>query len=76
MVGNIWEWVEDCFIIGYDGAPSDGSIRYDENNCDRLIVRGGGWYARNWFMRPAGRSREHPDYRSTTLGLRVVRDLD
>lgn len=76
MVGNIWEWVEDCFIIGYDGAPTDGSIRYDENNCDRLIVRGGGWYARNWFMRPAGRSREHPEYRSTTLGLRVVRDID
>lgn len=76
MVGNIWEWVEDCFIIGYDGAPSDGSVRYDPNNCDRLIVRGGGWYARNWFMRPAGRSREYPEYRSTTLGLRVVRELD
>ena len=76
MVGNIWEWVEDCFIVGYEGAPTDGSVRYDENNCDRLIVRGGGWYARNWFMRPAGRSREHPDYRSTTLGLRVVREID
>ena len=76
MVGNIWEWVEDCFIIGYDGAPTDGSVRYDPNNCERLIVRGGGWYARNWFMRPAGRSREAPEYRSTTLGLRVVRELD
>ena len=75
MVGNIWEWVEDCFIVGYAGAPADGSVRYDPNNCERLIVRGGGWYARNWFMRPAGRSREHPDYRSTTLGLRVVREI-
>ena len=76
MIGNIWEWVEDCFIVGYEGAPTDGSVRYDPNECERLIVRGGGWYARSWFMRPAGRSREHPDYRSTTLGLRVVRDVD
>ncbi|MEQ8510260.1 MAG: formylglycine-generating enzyme family protein [Rhodospirillaceae bacterium] len=76
MVGNIWEWVEDCFIVGYEGAPTDGSARYDANNCDRLIVRGGGWYARNWFMRPAGRSREYPDYRATTLGVRLVKELD
>jgi formylglycine-generating enzyme required for sulfatase activity len=23
--GNVWEWVEDCYHLRYDGAPSDGS---------------------------------------------------
>lgn len=76
MIGNIWEWTEDCFIVGYEGAPTDGSVWYEPDNCERLIVRGGGWYSRNWFMRPAGRSREPAEYRSTTLGLRVVREID
>lgn len=76
MVGNIWEWVPDCFMVGYDGAPSDGSAWLDADECDRRIVRSGGWYARNWFNRPAGRSREHPGFRASTLGLRVLRELD
>lgn len=75
-IGNIWEWTEDCFIPHYNGAPTDGSVWRDPKQCDRLIVRSGGWYSRNWFARPAGRSRESPDYLSSTLGIRVVRDLD
>ena len=75
VIGNIWEWTEDCFIPHYDGAPTDGSARWAEG-CERRIVRGGGWYSRSWFVRAAGRSREALDYRSATLGLRVVRQLD
>lgn len=76
MVGNIWEWVPDCFVVGYEGAPTDGSAWLDADTCDRRIVRSGGWYARNWFNRPAGRSREHPEFRASTLGLRVLRELE
>jgi formylglycine-generating enzyme required for sulfatase activity len=75
VIGNIWEWTEDCFIPHYDGAPTDGSVRM-EAGCQRLIVRGGGWYSRTWFARAAGRSREDFSYRSSTLGLRVARDLN
>ncbi len=73
VIGNIWEWVEDCYFATYEGAPTDGSAWLGD--CDRLVVRGGGWFSRVWFVRPAGRSREYPDYRSMTLGLRVVREL-
>lgn len=75
MVGNIWEWVQDCFVVGYEGAPSDGSAYLDAPECDRRIVRSGSWYGRNWFNRPAARSREAPDFRASTLGVRVLREL-
>ena len=25
MMGNVWEWTEDCYRESYAGAPSDGS---------------------------------------------------
>ena len=25
MVGNVWEWTEDCWHDSYNGAPTDGS---------------------------------------------------
>ena len=25
MHGNVWEWVEDCYTVSYQGAPADGS---------------------------------------------------
>ncbi len=74
VIGNIWEWVQDCFFPTYQGAPVDSSAWLVEG-CDRRVVRGGGWYSRVWFVRPAGRSREPPEYRSMTLGLRVLREL-
>ena len=26
MLGNVWEWVKDCWHDYYDGAPIDGSL--------------------------------------------------
>ena len=27
MLGNVFEWVEDCLFLTYAGAPTDGSVR-------------------------------------------------
>jgi formylglycine-generating enzyme required for sulfatase activity len=27
LAGNAWEWVQDCYLGTYDGAPADGSPR-------------------------------------------------
>jgi formylglycine-generating enzyme required for sulfatase activity len=74
VIGNVWEWVADCFMPSYDGAPTDGSA-WIVPGCERRVVRGGGWYSRNWFNRAAGRSRETPGSRMGTLGIRLARDL-
>ena len=40
MVGNVWEWTEDCWNDNYEGAPADGSAR-TSGDCIRRVVRGG-----------------------------------
>jgi formylglycine-generating enzyme required for sulfatase activity len=44
MHGNVWEWVEDCWIDSYKGAPSDASARTTAcTESSRRVLRGGSW---------------------------------
>jgi formylglycine-generating enzyme required for sulfatase activity len=38
MMGNTWEWVEDCYHSDYEGAPDDGSVWRNEN-CEEAAMR-------------------------------------
>ncbi len=40
MVGNVLEWVQDCWNATYSGAPSDGS-GWEEGDCTIRMARGG-----------------------------------
>jgi formylglycine-generating enzyme required for sulfatase activity len=73
MHGNVWEWVEDCYHPGYDGAPDDGSAWIEGNDCSRRMVRGGSCY--NSILRSAARIRLITDYRLYDVGFRVARTL-
>jgi formylglycine-generating enzyme required for sulfatase activity len=42
MVGNVWEWVEDCLHEDYRGAPADGSA-WMTGDCGGHRLRGGSW---------------------------------
>ena len=71
--GNVWEWVEDCYIDGYAGAPVNGSAW--EWNCDRRVLRGGSWYSEPRVLRSAYRYGNHSGNRSSDYGFRVARTL-
>jgi formylglycine-generating enzyme required for sulfatase activity len=75
MVGNIWEWVEDCWHAKYLGAPSDGSAWIEGGDCGTRVIRGGGWNASADEVRSAYRSGPYPDNRREWLGFRIARTL-
>jgi formylglycine-generating enzyme required for sulfatase activity len=42
MVGNVIEWVEDCYQDSYNGAPVDGAA-WTGGDCRGRVVRGGSY---------------------------------
>ena len=42
-IGNVWEWVADCYRPNHEGAPSDGSAFGNGGECGSVLDRGGGF---------------------------------
>jgi formylglycine-generating enzyme required for sulfatase activity/predicted Ser/Thr protein kinase len=74
MTGNVFEWVQDCWNDTYDGAPTDGSARLD-GDCAQHEMRGGSWFTSPRYLRTSYRNRFERDYRSASIGFRVVREI-
>lgn len=74
MLGNVWEWVQDCYSDSYAGAPTDGTARIIEN-CGTHVRRGGSYFADPRYLRSAYRFRETGPKASRAGGLRVARGL-
>ncbi len=72
--GNVWEWVEDCFIGSYNGAPSDAIARA-KNKCTMRVFRGGSWLDNPHNLRTVVRSWNRHDRRVDNIGFRVARTL-
>jgi formylglycine-generating enzyme required for sulfatase activity len=77
MVGNVWEWVEDCWHRNYTSAPADGSawLADDDGDCDLRVVRGGSYLASPDHLRSAVRDRNDSRSPGSALGFRVARTL-
>ena len=83
MHGNVWEWVEDCLHVNYDGAPGDGSTWTGEGaelgkssrDCDWHMVRGGSYVSDPELLRSAHRDKGSSVYRDGSSGFRVARTL-
>jgi len=74
MVGNVWEWVEDCYHPTYDGAPTDGSA-WSEEACSERGIRGSSYLNNAWQSRFGVRGSAAPKSREATIGFRLARDL-
>jgi formylglycine-generating enzyme required for sulfatase activity len=74
MLGNVWEWVDDCYNGSYAGAPTDGRV-WRTGDCSRRVNRGGGWYGPPRFMRFAERDALPPLKSDDRVGFRVARTL-
>jgi formylglycine-generating enzyme required for sulfatase activity len=74
-LGNVFEWVQDCWQDNYTGAPVDGSALLASGDCAQREARGGSWFTTPAFVRPAYRNRFETDYHGSSLGFRVVREI-
>ncbi|MDE0202523.1 MAG: SUMF1/EgtB/PvdO family nonheme iron enzyme [Rhodospirillaceae bacterium] len=75
VLGNVWEWVEDCWHGSYAGAPTDGRAWVTGGDCGRRVLRGGSWYSKPRILRSAFRFRYSAGSRSGDTGFRVSRTL-
>ena len=80
MLGNVAEWVEDCWNETFEGAPVDGSV-WREGDCTRPILRGASWHDDPRFLRSANRygfealDWDNKEIRYYNFGFRVARTV-
>ena len=75
ILGNAFEWVEDCWNDNHAGAPNDGSAR-TSGNCKYRIMKGGSWVSHGYQLRAGMRTQYTTDFRYEDYGFRIARTID
>lgn len=76
MIGNAFEFVEDCSFDNYDGAPTDGSP-WRKAGCEAFVQRSYDFSQMAAFKRSAARCLPGSwDWRGNNLALRAAVSLD
>jgi len=73
IIGNVWEWTEDCYHEDYAGAPTDGSA-WISGDCPRRVFRGGAWSSLTASLRVSTRRGGETSGRADTVGFRLAQD--
>lgn len=74
MLGNVWEWTEDCQAILWRNAPTDASARVD-GRCSERAYRGASWLGHPPRYLQYGDRYKFLGARASDLGFRVARAL-
>lgn len=75
MGGNVSEWAADCWHSNYEGAPADGSIWGNAQDCQRHVIRGGSWASSPDLARSAIRLTARSEFTGVRVGFRIAREL-
>lgn len=76
MLGNVWQYVGDCYVADYHAAPGDGRAQTDCSSPQQTklqVLRGGAWDGYERFVRAAFRGKEDAAIRNNNDGFRVAR---
>jgi formylglycine-generating enzyme required for sulfatase activity len=74
MIGNVWEWTEDCWNTSYHSAPISGEA-WRTGDCSQAVIRGGSWGSYPHNLRFATRQGLERNYRGHEVGFRVAADV-
>jgi formylglycine-generating enzyme required for sulfatase activity len=74
MLGNVWEWTQDCWHDNYSGAPTHSIAWQGSSDC-RRVLRGGSWGGNPRGVRAAYRYGDDTGDRNFNFGFRVARTL-
>lgn len=75
MLGNVWEWTEDCWHDNYQGAPAEARPWQAAGDCRLRVVRGGGWNTGAMFFGETARGSYAVDLEEVTNGFRLARTV-
>jgi formylglycine-generating enzyme required for sulfatase activity len=70
--GGLSEWVQDCWVKDYKGAPEDGSAKMIPQ-CGNHVLRGSAWNNSVSYARVSSRDFYDSNVRYPTHGFRVAR---
>ena len=77
MMGNVSEWVADCWRERHDPDAETGPVGTPaDNTCPAHVTRGGDWYYVPMLSTSVARKSNAAKLWSYTIGFRVVRELD
>lgn len=74
IIGNVQEWVEDCYSASHDGLSESG-LPPVQSECARRMVKGGSWGTLAHNARIAERVAYPATHRDDSIGIRVARTL-
>ena len=75
MIGNVWEWTEDCWHSSYQGAPLSPAPWLRGCETRQRVLRGGSYLTGPRYNRLSTRLPTQSDLRLTDVGFRVVRPV-
>jgi formylglycine-generating enzyme required for sulfatase activity len=75
MLGNVLVWTEDCWQPDYMASPGDGSARVAVD-CRDHEVRGASWFTSPAAVTASYRNHFPTDHRASSVGFRLVRDME
>jgi formylglycine-generating enzyme required for sulfatase activity len=74
MIGNVSEWVADCYAASHDRLDASGQAEAPAGPCAKRVAKGGSWGTLAHNLRTAERFPYAAMHRDDSIGLRVARD--